>query len=220
MPGAYHNPKHGGGAPSVWPPGTSAAPITCQTCHADTVDPSSTAPGGFFWLDTTGDYALPGGDATRIGTPDWLATQCGTCHDGVVAPVAKGRILPLRHVNGRADVAFDARAALPDGYPTGLPPLVTADPIAPYTMSGWNLSQDPSTLVPGTALRAATDGTTVLTMSLGAARYDAATRTCTNVACHLARQAEVDASPPREPPLQWGNPYDFHYTCNSCHPMW
>jgi predicted CxxxxCH...CXXCH cytochrome family protein len=219
MPGPYHpgGSKHGGGAPSVWPPGTSAAPITCQTCHADTVDPSSTAPGGFFWLDTTGDYALPGGKAARLTDPVWLASQCGSCHDGVNAPVGKGRVLPLRHVNGRADVVFDVRASLPAGYPTGLPSLVTADPIAPYTMSGCDATLDPALLPPGTILRAATDGSTVLTMSLGAARYDPVTRTCTNIACHLEQQSLVDGTPPLSP-LQWGNPY-IQWSCNGCHPM-
>ena len=69
LPGPAHGggSKHGGESPSFpLDAFQSAAPITCQACHAETVDPANVAPGGSFWLDTTGDYQLPGGDPSRL----------------------------------------------------------------------------------------------------------------------------------------------------------
>jgi predicted CxxxxCH...CXXCH cytochrome family protein len=58
----------------------------------------------------------------------------------------------------------------------------------------------------------------VLTTTLESARYDPATKTCSSVACHIARQAQVDAL--TRPPLQWGEPYaPATNPCASCHPM-
>src|SRR5512133_3708302 len=195
MPGPWHGSRHGG-------PG-AASPITCQTCHFETTDPTCTAPGGFFWLDTTGEYALEGGKASRLDTAPWLHPQCKTCHDGVLAPAGRGRVLALRHVNGRADVAFDPRAALPADYATGFPSLATSDPVAPYYVSPFDVTQSGWTLPEGGELRAAASGgTVVLTGTLGGASYDPASRTCSNVTCHVGRQWVLDAG--QAPPLRWG----------------
>ena len=101
LPGPWHRTKHGG----YWP-GNDAAPITCQTCHFDTVDPAAAGPSGFYWLDTTGTYQLAGG---------LLGFDCRECHGTTSGPPAgSGRALPLRHVNGRREVVFDPRTSLPD----------------------------------------------------------------------------------------------------------
>jgi predicted CxxxxCH...CXXCH cytochrome family protein len=211
MPGPWHGSHHGG-------PG-AASPITCQTCHFETTDPTCTAPGGFFWLDTTGDYALEGGDPDRLDTEPWLHPQCTTCHDGLAAPQGQGRVLPLRHVNGRADVVFDPRAALPVDYATGLPSLTTSDPVAPYYVSPFNVTQSGWTLPPGGDLRDAAGEAVVLTGTLAGATYDPASRTCSNVTCHVGRQWAADQTPPLAPPLRWGDPYGEFWSCNWCHPM-
>ena len=216
MPGAWHpgGPLHGSAT-------GAAAPITCQTCHADTVDPAQTAPGGFFYLDTSGDYALPGGAPGRLTNAFWTAiVRCTTCHDGVLAPLGTGKVLPLRHVNGRRDVVFDTRTALPSGYATGLPPLASTAAIAPYYVAPFNADVSGYALPSGTELRTATNGSIVLTVNLTAAAYDPSTRTCTNVACHLARQAQVDTGVPLIDPLRWGAPYLYDTSCNGCHPKW
>jgi predicted CxxxxCH...CXXCH cytochrome family protein len=197
--------------------GAASAPITCQTCHFDTVDPANTAPGGFHYLDTSGDYALPGGDAARADDPLWKRTQCATCHDGVSAPAGRGKVLPLRHVNGRRDVAFDPRVALPAGYATGLPASVATEPLAPYYVSPFNVTVAGWTLPAGAEVRAGPDGSSALDFTLASAAYDPATRTCSNVACHLARQSGVDAG--QAPPLRWGMPYVSSFSCDYCHGM-
>ncbi|ABS24447.1 CxxxxCH/CxxCH domain-containing protein [Anaeromyxobacter sp. Fw109-5] len=212
MPGPYHYPLHG--SPTA---GFAAAPITCQTCHFETVDPAHTTPGGFYYLDTSGDYALDGGDPARLSHPSWARTQCVTCHgEGLRAPAAGGAVLPLRHVNGRPDVAFDRRSALPDGYVTGLPALATTAPIAPYYVSPFNVSMIGWELPPGSEIRLTETGKEVLTVSLEQASYDPATRTCSNVGCHLGRQSMVNAG---YPPLQWGEPYVRSVSCDRCHSM-
>jgi predicted CxxxxCH...CXXCH cytochrome family protein len=47
---------------------------------------------------------------------------------------------------------------------------------------------------------------------LDTSTYDAATKTCSNVACHVAEQQPV-----------WGRPYQYYTnssaTCYTCHPM-
>jgi predicted CxxxxCH...CXXCH cytochrome family protein len=212
LPGPYHGSKHGSPAAGV-----AAAPITCQTCHFESVDPANTKPGGFYYLDTTGDHALDGGEPGRLENASWLRTQCALCHDGVVAPLGAGRALPGRHVNGRRDVAFDDRAALPDGYATRLPLLETAEPIAPYFMTGWSVTISGWSLPAGAEIRRAVDGTEVLTLSLGAATYDPATRTCASVACHLGRESRAEAGLATRP--QWGEPYELFRSCDGCHPM-
>jgi predicted CxxxxCH...CXXCH cytochrome family protein len=140
----------------------------------------------------------------------------------VKAPTGRGRVLPLRHVNGRRDVVFDPRLALPAGYQTGLPALATSDPVAPYYVYPFNVTQGAWTLPPGTAIRAAT-GTNpeVLAGTLSTATYDPATGTCSNVACHVGRQWAVDVGLPPTPPLRWGDPYisSWSASCSGCHPM-
>lgn len=187
LPGAFHGSKHGGITA-----GEGAAPITCQTCHADTVDPSATGPSGFYWLDTTGSYQLPGGDPSRLALAEYAALRCTTCHDGVRAAAGAGRVLPLRHVNGRRDVVFDRRLAVPPlpGAPSG-----TSAPTRPY----WVSDGSPGGALP---LDATYDGTT-LSLHLGSAAYDPATKSCTSVACHLS-----------ETTVRWGTP---HGTCTRCH---
>ena len=52
------------------------------------------------------------------------------------------------------------------------------------SLNGWPLS-------PGAEVRVASDGSEVLTVSLDHATYDPASRTCSNVGCHLSRQSLV-----------------------------
>jgi predicted CxxxxCH...CXXCH cytochrome family protein len=209
LPGStWHGSYHGATLA-----GYASTPMTCQTCHFETVDPEHTKPGGFYYLDTSGDYALG-----TVGA----SSQCVTCHgEGNRAPVAGGAVLPLRHVNGRPDVVFDARPALPDGYATGLPPLATSAPIAPYYVTPFNTSLYGWPLPPGAELRLAQDGVTeVLTVSLEHATYDAVTHTCSNVGCHLSRQALVDSGAlGAPPPLRWGDEYKLYASCEYCHSM-
>jgi predicted CxxxxCH...CXXCH cytochrome family protein len=160
LPGPWHTSYHG-----AWIAGRDAAPITCQACHYQTTDPASTGPSGFYWLDTTGNYRLDlaGADPARLTSSAWLNSQCATCHaPGGVAPEGQGRVLPLRHVNGTRDVAFDPRTAIGNlfGYP-GAP--------APATAPYWAVLSDAS----------------VFSAGLGTASYDPATKTCSNAACHL-----------------------------------
>ncbi len=220
MPGPAHNSKHGGGDPAIWQGGAAASPISCEVCHAATVDPAARiADGRFYYYDPTGDYSYDGvgdprlprsGDLTRFGTSAWAASQCTTCHS-VPADARGGRVLPLRHVDGTRDVVFDRRTALPAGYPADLPPLATADPIRPFYVYAFGLSR--YTLPADAALRDVA-GTTApapqaLTLHLASASYDPATRTCSAVACHLA-QAQV----------AWGAPFEAPGStfCSSCHP--
>lgn len=199
MPGAWHTTKHGGN----WGPGQDTAPITCQTCHAETTDPANTGPSGFYYLDTTGTYRMPGGDPGRISWGWQDGIQCGACHsDGdPVAPTRAGKVLPLRHVNGRRDVAFDARAALP-----AIPwlPAAPNTPAMPYWVTDPGLG--------GYWPQGLTWTGTTLSFGLAASRYDPASKTCTNVACHVAEQQPV-----------WGRPYQYYgnssATCYTCHPM-
>ncbi|HSD20007.1 MAG TPA: CxxxxCH/CxxCH domain-containing protein [Anaeromyxobacter sp.] len=216
MSGPYHGTRHG--SPTA---GYASAPITCQTCHYETVDPSHTKPDGFYYLDTSGDYALEGGAAARTTYVKWQRTQCATCHAaGSRAPPAPGAVLPLRHVNGRPDVVFDPRPALPDGYATGLPALATTAPVAPYYVTPFNVSLNGWPLAPGAEVRVASDGSEVLTVSLEHATYDPASRTCSNVGCHLSRQSLVDSGAlGTPPPLRWGDEYKLFTSCEYCHSM-
>jgi predicted CxxxxCH...CXXCH cytochrome family protein len=199
LPGPWHTSKHGGGD---YGPPQRASPITCQSCHAETADPASTGPSGFYWLDTTGDYRIPGGA---------LGYACGACHGqgDPAAPAGGGRVLPLRHVNGSIDVAFDPRTALPP---------YAALPVAPFTPSRPIFVTDAGiSFIPADAIRepdpvpppppggwpyvAAT-----LSMHLGSAGWDPATKTCSNVSCHLAQTS-----------VRWGGPTGWS-ACGECHP--
>ena len=62
----------------------NSAPVTCQTCHFETTDPSNTGPGGFYYLDTTGDYAIPNAYNYNY--------SCTPCHSAssATAPVGTG----------------------------------------------------------------------------------------------------------------------------------
>jgi len=210
MPGPFHGNGSFHGAQT---PGYASAPITCQACHFETVDPAHTQLGGFYYLDTSGDYALG-----RVVA----SSQCATCHgDGKRAPANGGAVLPLRHVNGRPDVVFDARLSLPDGYATGLPALATPAPMTPYYVSPFNVDLNGWPLPPGTELRLGLDGTTqVLSVSLEPATYDPTSRTCSNVGCHLSRQSLVDSGAlGTPPPLRWGDEYKLYSSCQYCHSM-
>ncbi|WP_242339350.1 CxxxxCH/CxxCH domain-containing protein [Anaeromyxobacter sp. SG66] len=167
--GPAHASKHGSAVA-----GEAAAPVTCQTCHYATTDPTATGPSRFYWLDTTGSYVLAGGDPARLADPRWKATQCGTCHVAGGAPVARGKVLPLTHVNGRRDVVFDPRTALP---PLAGLPAAPNTPTRPYWVS-------PSRFCEAVPAGAVLDGTT-LSIELSGAAYDPATKRCSGVACHL-----------------------------------
>ncbi|ABS27246.1 CxxxxCH/CxxCH domain-containing protein [Anaeromyxobacter sp. Fw109-5] len=177
--GPAHASKHGSAQPGV-----GAAAITCQACHYATTDPTAVGPSGVYWLDTTGSYQLPGGDPARLSDPLWKATQCGTCHAAGAAPVGAGRVLPLTHVNGRRDVAFDPRTTLPPS--SGLPPAPDT-PTRPYWVA-------PAKFCEAVPAGAVIDGTT-LSIELSGAAYDPATKRCSGVACHLG-----------DAPV-WGRPY-------------
>lgn len=136
--------------------GPGAGAITCQACHFETVDPTSTGPSGFYWLDTTGNYVLPGGQRN-------LSCASAGCHQAgsAVAPLGQGRVSPLRHVNGRRDVTFDRRSTLPAGYDGGVPQR----PTAPFWI--WRAWYGQ-----------------VENKDLTLAAWNPATKTCTNVSCH------------------------------------
>jgi predicted CxxxxCH...CXXCH cytochrome family protein len=201
MPGAWHTSKHGGNG---WGPGEDAAPITCQACHYDTTDPANTRPGGFYYLDTSGAYTLPGGDPGRISGGWQASIQCNYCHNASSGlSTGTGRVLPLRHVNGARDVVFDPRGTLPT---LSWLPAVPNDPTRPYWMTG----TQPSLPYPSTVTWS-TSGTTV-SFGLGGITYDPATKTCSGAACHLAATT-----------VPWGRPYQYYtnssFTCYTCHPM-
>ncbi len=197
LPGPWHNSKHGG----AWSGNEDASPITCQTCHYETVDPSNTGLSGFYYLDATGDYRLPGGDPTRFNEPNltvWKQSQCGTCHTGVPGeqPIGRGRVLPLRHVNGEREVVFDPRQSIPAA--SWLPPAPNT-PTRPI----WVTDAAPGPFFPPDATW---DGTT-MSAHLGSSVYDSSTKTCTNVACHLGQTT-----------VRWGAPGGW-IACGSCHPL-
>jgi predicted CxxxxCH...CXXCH cytochrome family protein len=192
---------------------SDAAPITCQTCHFGTTDPSNTGPSGFYWLDTTGDYSLPN---------SWnYAYRCTSCHSAasVTAPPGTGRVLPLRHVNGSPDVEFDGRTGNPNASWVPSPNV----PQRPYwftqgstTLAGWNSTNR-------------TMSGTTLQFDLGPARYDPVNKTCTNVTCHIEQgNTSYTGSTPqtRFEALQWGalyyasgtiDPAIGRTTCQTCH---
>jgi predicted CxxxxCH...CXXCH cytochrome family protein len=232
LPGPLHNSRHGGG---MYGGSQDAAPMTCQTCHYETADPANTLPGRFFYLDTSGTYRLdlPGGDPARTDPgSSWWYSQCTTCHGSGLQPTGTGKVLPLRHVNGTRDVFFDRRPFLPDGYPVAVPPLAaSAPPLRTYFVTDFVVSMNGPLLVSETNISPLASPSSgegpVLSVSLGASSYDPATKTCSNVACHLARQYLVDTPAGalgdpswKQSPLRWGENYVYlGSTCQSCHPM-
>jgi predicted CxxxxCH...CXXCH cytochrome family protein len=227
MSGPTHGSKHGGDNPKFRfnDPQQAASPITCQACHFDTV---AEAPGQFFFFDPTGSYSFtaaerPFVDPSRTAVPEWAWSQCVTCHAG---ETRRGNVLPLRHVNGRRDVAFDRRAALPAGYPTGLPPLA-GGPVRPYYVTNFTptVGFEPNPqfrLLPDSELVAVANTTVVSLVfhtTLESARYDPATKTCSSVGCHVGRKSLEDAG--YVGPLQWGQPFQWYSPtnplCIGCH---
>lgn len=210
LPGpTFHRSRHGN--PASFPTAQQASPITCQACHADTVDPANVLPGGFFYADTAITTQLPGGNPTRLTDAAWKDTQCGTCHGVAGGPAAStGAARPLRHVNGARDVVFDRRtgADLPADW---FDALGASAPTRPYFMTGATFftgytlpadaGWDPPTPPPAAGQR------TTLSYELTGAGWDPATRTCSSVACHLGNgvrwgQQDFETSPP---------------TCTGCH---
>jgi predicted CxxxxCH...CXXCH cytochrome family protein len=193
----------------------NSAPVTCQTCHFDTTDPTNTGPGGFYYLDTTGDYALP----NRYN----YNYSCTPCHGGtnLAAPAGSGKVLPLRHVNGYRDVDFDPRTDNPNAAWT---PTPANDPSRPYWITDGSRSI-------GYWDNTNTDfrGTTVQ-FDLSPARYNPADKTCTNVTCHMSQgntSYTGDTIETRFYKLQWGSTYYYMQTdpatgigtCSACHRM-
>ncbi len=183
-PGPWHSAFHGGG----YGPAYGAGAITCQTCHFDTTNPVDTGPSGFYWLNTTGTYTLDGGG---------LGYACANCHagDAGVAPLARGGVLPLKHVNGVRDVAFDRRDTLPLGYDGG----VAVRPTAPFWVLASSGMKNYSLAQPDGLYDGGVDAGL-------AVEYLPATKTCTNIACHRAQKA-----------VQWGITPVGWDTCNNCH---
>jgi len=200
-PGGTFGSKHGRGE---WPAPNDASPITCQTCHYGTVDPAHTGPSGFYYLDTSGDYGLPG----AVNHYDCLA-----CHSAgsATAPLAAGKVLPLLHVNGERDVAFDPREVLPS---------ITWLPSAPFTPTfpNWVTSAspgglpagavfDPATIPPPPPGQAWPFAQPTMSFALSNAAYDPPTKTCSSVACHVFQTS-----------VQWGGAPDAaNVGCKACH---
>jgi predicted CxxxxCH...CXXCH cytochrome family protein len=190
LPGPFHSSKHGGDS---WGPSDDAAPMTCQMCHAATVDPANTGPSGFYYLDTNGAYQLPAG---------LLGYACASCHlpGDPTKPTGGGRTLPLRHVNGTREVVFDARATI--GAISWLPAAPNT-PTRPY----WVTNAMPGSGLPTGAIY---DGAT-MSLHLQGTAYDPATKTCSAAACHLEQTS-----------VRWGRPYEYlssgpNFACGLCH---
>jgi predicted CxxxxCH...CXXCH cytochrome family protein len=203
--GPWHSSQHGAGwvgTPAVW---VDSAPITCETCHAETTNPASRGPNGtgFYWLDTTGTYTVPGSWAS-VNDAAWEASiQCGSCHGqgNAAAPLQAGRVLPLRHVNGSRDVVFDPRTVLP------AQPWLPASPATP-TRPYW-LTQGSTTITGWQPNLVSWAGDTIQ-FDLATSQYDRTTKTCSNVACHMA-----DLDP------RWGTTNYMNganWGCANCHP--
>lgn len=190
LPGPWHGNQHGGSAT------VNSAPITCQTCHYETTDPSNTGPNGFYYLDTTGNYRLAGNV-----DPSYEDTiQCGYCHNPEHPnnpATAPGKVLPLRHVNGKRDVIFDPREELP---PSNWLPAVPNRPTRPYWLTGASKNV-------GWPADATWNGTTV-SFGLSDATYNPTTKTCSNTECHLEDRQPV-----------WGRPIEAWSwgICGTCH---
>jgi predicted CxxxxCH...CXXCH cytochrome family protein len=205
---------HGTGEPDSH--GRYAAPITCQTCHSQTVDPAATGRSGFYWLNTTGSYTVQ-------SDPGY---KCTDCHGNSTFPwtptptTGNGGVLPLKHVNGKRDVRFDDRRLAPQvsGWvPTG----GNGAPIYAFWTdpSGMGWTVDICTSGPNGP--PCSDGRTSFTGSTwslylvnsynGQNTYDAANKTCLNISCHLNQVS-----------VKWGTDYNDTTTigregCNACH---
>jgi predicted CxxxxCH...CXXCH cytochrome family protein len=228
LPGAFglgavtarpnHYSRHGQAAAAPATFLRRAAVITCQTCHAETVDPANTGPSGTFYLDTTIRTQLPGGDDRRLTLAYWKDTQCVTCHTaGGTAPVGTGKVLPLRHVNGRRDVVFDGRggADLPAGWAAYWANLGlgASAPTRPYFTTDALVG-----MLGGLPADAVLEGPVVssrqtLSYQLTSAGYDPATKTCSSVACHLSGTGGTGQ------PVTWGDNTLATATpnCTRCH---
>jgi predicted CxxxxCH...CXXCH cytochrome family protein len=200
----------------------NSAPLTCQTCHFGTTDPSNTGDGGFYYLDTTGDYTI-----SPNGYGAWGYT-CTACHGIASYPTAKvgtGKVLPLRHVNGTRDVEFDNRTGSPNvNYVPGTVVSPDNNPTRPYWITSGSGSRWGAEVTNATFL-----GTTVQ-FDFSNSAYNSKTKTCTNVACHLS-QGNTNRNgltiADRFYPLQWGATHYYMGTdpatgvigCNLCHRM-
>lgn len=103
-------------------------------------------------------------------------------------------MLPLRHVNGTRDVAFDDRTTVDQLIP--YLPAAPNTPAKPY----WRASEPTSDWT-----GAVWNGTTV-SFDLVGSTYNPTSKTCT-VACHA--------------PLQWGAPHTWSWSnCGNCHPSY
>jgi len=189
LPGPWHGSKHGD-TPGV----KDSAPITCQACHYASLAVEASGPGSFYWLDTRGDFQLPGGAAARLTSPNYARLDCTTCHAGAGPAAGAGRTDPARHVNGVRDVAFDPRTTLPA---LAWLPAAPDRPTQPYWVT--------SNVTPPAGGSFLKQGKT-LSFHLAGASYDAATKTCSNVACHLAEASET-----------WGKPHAGFQACSGCH---
>jgi predicted CxxxxCH...CXXCH cytochrome family protein len=179
-----------------------AAPMTCQTCHSETVDPRATGPSGFWWLNTTGNYLADGQNYAGF------ACASNNCHGGATpnAPAGAGGVLPRRHVNGTRDVSFDPRTATttylaPPAAPT-YPYWVSVIQFKDANVLPAGATWDPQ---PTPTVVAAAAGT--LSFELSGASYDGPTKTCSAVPCHLKATT-----------VQWGGTGLGSYTtCFGCH---
>ena len=200
--GPWHTPQHG----DPWGYGQDSAPITCQTCHYETTDPANVGPNGFYWLDTSGNYQVPG----ILYPSEEDGYVCSKCHnpDDPNGPaVGIGKVLPLRHVNGKRDVIFDPRETLPQDI-AWLP----ADPNKP-ARPVWFTQASQTTGWPTTGAPITWNGTT-RSWSLSSATYDPATKTCSATSCHV--QFETTTVAPTRPNPVWGSPVGANGGWDSC----
>ena len=208
--------KHGG----WYGPGANSSMISCQTCHYETTDPSNTGPSGFYYLDTS--LSL---DGRGLGGLEGFFS-CVACHtpDNPAAPAREGKVLPLRHVNGSRDVAFDRRTTLPAFDWLPYPPDRPSKPFW-FTVS-YGAAEWDRTLVSWTRDPAGGSTGATAQFDLAAARYEPSTKTCTNVACHMS-QGSTNFNPggpvPVDTPLiplVWGDVYGGNpWTCAKCHAL-
>jgi predicted CxxxxCH...CXXCH cytochrome family protein len=111
-------------------------------------------------------------------------------------------------VNGRADVTFDPRLALPPYAALPAAPFTPSRPI--FVTDGGISTLGPDVVREPSPIPAPPPGgwpyvAETLSMHLESARYTPATKTCTNVSCHLAQTSVV-----------WGGPTGWD-ACGACH---